>query len=305
MTQKGSKKSPSEKAALHPRNRHRGRYDFAQLTSASPELAQFVIKNPYGDMSIDFANPSAVKALNRAILKQFYDVSEWDIPEGYLCPPIPGRADYIHHIADLLALSYGGKTPTGPAVRVLDIGVGANCVYPIIGHHEYGWSFIGSDIDKGALASAQKIVDSNPSLKTSVELRLQSSPSKIFEGVLKHDEKIDLSICNPPFYSSAKEAKETSRRKTRNLGTSPERNFGGQAAELWSPGGEVEFIRRMIQESARISAQCRWFSTLVSKVDNLQAIYKELRGVKVADYREQMMSQGQKVSRIVAWTFQN
>jgi 23S rRNA (adenine1618-N6)-methyltransferase len=263
-----------------------------------------VINNPRGDSSIDFSNPLAVKTLNRAILKSFYDISNWDIPEGYLCPPIPGRADYIHYAADLLALSSEGKIPTGSNIRVLDVGVGANCVYPIIGHHEYGWSFIGSDIDKGALASAKAIVESNPSLRGAVELRLQSSPEKVFEGVLKRDEKIDLSICNPPFYASAREAQENSQRKSRNLGTAQVRNFGGQAAELWSPGGEVEFIRRMIQESSRISSQCLWFSTLVSKVDNLKAIYQELRRVRVTEYREQMMSQGQKVSRIVAWTFQ-
>jgi 23S rRNA (adenine1618-N6)-methyltransferase len=40
-------------------------------------------------------------------------------------------------------------------VRVLDIGVGANCVYPLIGHAEYGWRFLGVDIDEAALANAQ------------------------------------------------------------------------------------------------------------------------------------------------------
>ena len=41
--------------------------------------------------------------LNRAILMHHYGVKSWDIPAGYLCPPIPGRADYIHSVADLLA----------------------------------------------------------------------------------------------------------------------------------------------------------------------------------------------------------
>jgi 23S rRNA (adenine1618-N6)-methyltransferase len=288
---------------LHPRNRHRGRYDFAELTQSLPELSQFLIQTPYGDTSIDFANPDAVKTLNRAILKQFYNISNWDIPAGYLCPPIPGRADYLHYIADLLTHSNRGKLPIGPEVRVLDIGVGANCVYPIIGHFEYGWSFIGSEIDPKALDSARRIIESNPQLKNVVEIRLQRSPSQIFEGVLEKDEKIDLTICNPPFYSSSQEALENSRRKSRNLGTAPVRNFGGQGTELWTPGGETGFIRQMIQESAKISKQCRWFSTLVSRVDNLEGIYKELKRAKVMDYREQRMSQGQKVSRIVAWTF--
>lgn len=279
------KSAQMQKANLHPRNRHQGRYDFAQLTKSLPELSQFVIRTPYGDSSIDFADPASVKALNRAILKQFYGVEHWDVPEGYLCPPIPGRADYIHYAADLLAQSNGGKVPTGPSVRVLDIGVGANCVYPIIGQSEYGWSFVGSDVDEVALKSAKLIVDSNPSLKGRIELRLQKSSSLIFQGILKPGEKFDLSICNPPFHASLEEAQEGSRRKWKNLGKTsaqggqtqaPLKNFGGQASELWCPGGEVEFVRRMIAKSAKFSNQCRWFSTLVSKIENLGRICGEL-----------------------------
>ncbi|MDR3607611.1 MAG: 23S rRNA (adenine(1618)-N(6))-methyltransferase RlmF [Oligoflexia bacterium] len=298
---------------LHPRNRHQGRYDFARLTEALPELSSFVIETPYGDPSIDFANPASVKALNRAILKQFYNIEHWDVPEGYLCPPIPGRADYVHYAADLIAEFNDGKIPTGPGVRILDIGVGANCVYPIIGQSEYGWSFVGADVDERALASAKLIIDENPGLKGRIELRHQKASSQIFRGILNPGEKFDLSVCNPPFHSSLEEAQEGSRRKWKNLGKKPAqgigkikpplKNFGGQASELWCPGGELEFVRRMITESAEFSTQCVWFSTLVSKVDNLQSIYRELRKAGVTDYREQMMSQGQKISRIVAWTF--
>lgn len=115
---------------LHPRNRHLGRYDFPRLIAGSPELERFVILNPYGRQSIDFADPAAVKAFNRALLQQFYDVREWDIPDGYLCPPIPGRADYLHYLADLLGASHDGLIPRGPSLRALDVGTGANCIYP-------------------------------------------------------------------------------------------------------------------------------------------------------------------------------
>src|SRR5690606_24715537 len=115
--------------------------------------------------SIDFFNPQAVKALNKALLFYYYDIVYWDIPENYLCPPIPGRADYIHYIADLLADNNKGIVPTGSEIKCLDIGVGANCIYPIIGVKEYGWSFIGADIDALAIKSAKKIIASNPSLQ--------------------------------------------------------------------------------------------------------------------------------------------
>ena len=126
--------SNTPQSSLHPRNRHGGRYDFAMLTACCPELAAHVAANAFGDDSIDFADPLALRALNRALLRHFYGVGTWDIPARYLCPPIPGRADHLHYLADLLAASDGGEIPRGTDVRVLDIGTGANLVYPLIGH---------------------------------------------------------------------------------------------------------------------------------------------------------------------------
>ena len=131
--QQKKKEIPNVKPKLHPRNKNRERYDFKKLINCYPKLEQFVKLNLYNDESIDFANHDAVKVLNKAILKYHYGIESWDIPEGYLCPPIPGRADYIHHIADLLCRCNFGKIPTGDKIKCMDVGVGANCIYPIIG----------------------------------------------------------------------------------------------------------------------------------------------------------------------------
>ncbi|QNE41142.1 23S rRNA (adenine(1618)-N(6))-methyltransferase RlmF [Hymenobacter sp. NBH84] len=292
---------------LHPRNRHHGRYDFAQLVHTAPELAAFVMATPSGDASLDFADPAAVKALNRALLKQFYGMRQWDIPAGYLCPPIPGRADYIHYLADLLADGNAGVVPTGKAVRVLDVGVGANCIYPIIGHHEYGWRFVGTDVDTTALRVGKQLAASNPTLTGALELRHQPDRNSIFSGILKPREVFDATMCNPPFHSSAAEAEASNRRKERNLGTNrqarPTPNFGGQSTELWYPGGEATFLWRMAEESALFRESCYWFTTLVSKKETLPGLYKSLQKLGATEVRTIPMAQGHKISRIVAWTF--
>jgi 23S rRNA (adenine1618-N6)-methyltransferase len=296
----------SEKSNLHPRNPHRFRYDFKQLLGACPELSPYVFVNKYGTETIDFANPDGVKMLNSAILKHFYKISYWDIPPQYLCPPIPGRADYIHYIADLLADSNRGLIPEGKAVKVLDIGVGANCVYPIIGASAYGWDFVGSDIDPVAIQSANEIIASNPSLSGKIECRLQASSAHIFKGVIKPDEVFDVSICNPPFHASLAEATAGNQRKVKNLegkNAKSTLNFGGKSSELWCEGGEVSFIRKMIEESTTIPHQCRWFTSLVSKKENLPSIYYALKKAKVLEFRTIDMAHGQKISRIVSWSF--
>ena len=306
MLQK-KKEHPKEKHRLHPRNKHRERYDFKLLIESCPELAQFVKLNIYDDESIDFSNPEAVKMLNKALLKRYYDIENWDIPQNYLCPPIPGRADYIHHIADLLSGSNFGKIPTGPSIKCLDIGVGANCVYPIIGNKEYGWSFIGSDIDPVSIESAKNIIESNPTLKGKIELRFQPQPNDIFFGIIQKEERIDLSICNPPFHASLAEAQSGTLRKLNNLNqsniTEPILNFGGQNNELWCKGGEEKFVLDMIRQSKLFYANCLWFSTLISKQSHLNSVYNALENAEAIEVKTIPMGQGNKSSRIVAWTF--
>jgi len=289
---------------LHARSRHGGGYDFPRLVAASPELGPFVRRAPHGGPSIDFADPAAVKALNRALLREAYGIRGWDLPPGALCPPIPGRVDYLHHLADLLA--EGGPIPRGPAVRVLDIGTGASVIYPLLGHREYGWSFVGTDIDGASLASAARILAANPGLEAAIALRRQTAPQAIFRGVVGPDDRFDLTLCNPPFHGSLREAREAAQTKWRKLGRStpgPARNFGGQGAELWCEGGEVGFVRRMIAESVAFSSQVRWFTTLVSSSRNLPALQRALRQAGAVEVRTVPMAQGQKQSRFLAWTF--
>jgi len=298
---------PKVKSQLHPRNKHRERYDFQLLIESSPELAKFVKVNQYDDESIDFFNPEAVKMLNKALLKHYYNVVNWDIPLNYLCPPIPGRADYIHYLADLLSGKNNGEIPVGEKIKCLDIGVGANCVYPILGCSEYGWSFTGSDIDPVAIESARNIVESNPPLKGKVELRMQNNPKDLFRGIIQKDELFDVTVCNPPFHASLAEALSGTVRKLNNLthkkSTKPLLNFGGQNNELWCEGGEEWFVQEMILESRHFAQSCFWFSTLISKESNLRNVYKALRKVEALEVKTIPVGQGNKISRIVAWTF--
>lgn len=306
MAQK-KKVHPKEKAKLHPRNQHRERYDFKVLIQACPELEKFVAPNAYNDESIDFANPDAVKMLNKALLKQYYNIDNWDIPENYLCPPIPGRADYIHHIADLLCSNNYGKIPKGSKIKCLDIGVGANCVYPIIGNKEYGWSFIGSEIDPTSIENIETLKENNPFLKDVIDVRLQSNPKDIFTGILNEGEIIDFVICNPPFHSSREEAEAGTLRKLSNLNQKVVRkinlNFGGQNGELWCEGGEERFARNMIRQSRQYRDSCFCFSTLISKQSNLDSVYEALDKAEATEVATLPMGQGNKTSRIVVWSF--
>ncbi|MEZ9572074.1 23S rRNA (adenine(1618)-N(6))-methyltransferase RlmF [Vibrio sp. 10N.261.55.F4] len=316
---------------LHPRNQHTGRYNFELLVAALPELKEHLIKNPVGEDTINFSDPLAVKLLNKALLAHHYGVKHWDIPAGYLCPPIPGRADYIHRVADILNSDGQGEPYNHASVKALDIGVGANCIYPIIGATEYKWRCTGTDVDSVSIKTANFIAESNPNLKGKIRARLQADSESIFKGVIKDNERYDVTICNPPFHSSLEEAERGSQRKLDNLAANrakkagqsfkpetnkkpvkldkstkqakPTLNFGGQKAELWCPGGEAAFIMKMARESQLFATQVLWFTTLISKKDNVDMVRSELGKLRAKQVKVVEMSQGQKVSRFIAWTF--
>lgn len=292
---------------LHPRNFHNDRYDFKALIKTNSDLQEFVKANKYGDLSIDFANPQAVISLNKALLAHFYGIKNYTIPDGYLCPPIPGRADYVHHIADLLASCNNGVIPKGKAVKGLDVGIGANGIYSIIGSSVYDWNFLGSDIEIESIQSVENIVNSNEILKEKIECKLQTNSENIFTGIIKADEFYDFTLCNPPFHKSLKDAMDGNKRKVQNLTkqktTKSALNFGGKNNELWCKGGEVTFVSNMIKESFEFKNNVLWFSTLVSKKENLPLIYKKLEEIKAKEIKTIDMSQGQKITRIVVWSF--
>ncbi|RPD99555.1 23S rRNA (adenine(1618)-N(6))-methyltransferase RlmF [Aureibaculum marinum] len=304
-----SKETNSIKSNLHPRNKNRDRYDLKALVKINPELTSFVKPNKYGNASIDFSNPKAVKNLNKALLNHYYGIKYWDFPDKNLCPPIPGRADYIHYIADLLCEYNFGKIPTGDKITCLDVGVGASCIYPIIGVIEYGWNFIGSDINSKSIDTSQNIITSNSILQGKINLRIQENPKDIFYGILTHNDIIDSTLCNPPFHASIKEAQKGTLRKVQNLSgkkvTNPQLNFSGIYDELICDGGESKFIATMVRESKKFSKNCYWFTTLVSKQSNLKKIYKILDKYEAIEVKIIPMGTSNKSTRIVAWTFLN
>lgn len=299
---------------LHSSNLHKDGYNFAILTKDFPALSAFVKKNKFGKLSIDFANPDAVTALNTALLKHYYEIHNWSIPQGALCPPIPGRVDYIHHIAELLGVENKTKKTN---IKMLDIGIGANGIYSLLASQIYGWQCVGSDINQASLHNVQNIIENNPQLRPKLSLRQQQNANFMFSGIINKEEYFDVSVCNPPFHASQQEAQKGSQRKINNLSKNKEitkiqnrssnrstvLNFGGQEAELWCNGGERLFLKKMIKESELFKNQCKWFTSLISKGENVKPSIKLIKKLGAKNVKEIEMKQGNKVTRILAWSF--
>lgn len=280
---------------MHSKNPYIEDYNFKQLVAQCPELGDYVFVNDHGNQTIKFSDNKAVKALNTALLKVDYGIV-WELPENNLCPPIPGRLDYLLHIADLIPKK---------ELRLLDIGTGSNLIYPILGTCHFEWKCTASEVNPESLKNAQKIITNNPKL-SGIELRRQKFKNNIFEGIIESQDFFDVVVCNPPFYKNRTDAERRNQRKVKNLGLINEEqlNFGGLSNELWYKGGEEAFIKKMALESSTYKDQIQWFTALVSQKDNLKNIKRAINKTKPTVVKVVEMSQGNKISRFVAWTFQ-
>lgn len=302
---------------MHVKNPHLNGYDMTSLVKASPSLKPYIIKSKQGRETINFSDEQGVKALNKALLIHHYQLTFWDIPNGHLCPPIPGRADYLLALNDVLRSETDCQNVASNDIKALDIGTGANLIYPIVGHQLLNWQFVASDIDAGSIKNAQRIIDHNPMLGSHVELRLQSDTQKIFAGIIQSGEYFHVTCCNPPFHKSAEAALAGSVRKNKNLARNKQKrqsqlkskashahlNFSGKSNELWCKGGELAFVKNMILESKQVAKQVGLFSCLISKKENLAPLKAALHAQKARKVGVDEMHQGNKVSRFIYWSF--
>ena len=290
---------------MHAQNPYCDRYELKRLASHHPQLLDHIVLNPSGEETIDFSNSTAVYELNKAMLLMDFKVDNYELPMGYLIPPIPGRLDYLLHLQAFFSKQFNIDKNT--KLRGLDIGAGANGIFCVLGSQHFNWTMVGSECDAKAVEIASANMKHTKTLKENIEIRHQENKSFLFKNIIHSDEHFDFTVCNPPFHTSKEEALRGSQRKLSNLGREFDKknvalNFEGQANKLWCNGGEALFIKRLIKESVGYKNQVKLFSTLVSKSASLRPIKKQLTKTK-ANFEVLSMDLGNKKSRILLWWF--
>ena len=310
---------------MHPRNVFAASNpDFAALAATHPRLLPYLVETKDGLHTIDFASWDATFELNRALLDACYGVKHWEVPRGHLCPPVANRANYVHWIEDLLALSRpasASASAAGPALVGLDVGVGASCVYPLIGASLNGWRFVGIDVTDVAVAGARANAAGNPAIRHLVEIRdartfrlAGTSPTlenqtrtnendsrgdSLLLPAMDEHETFAFCMCNPPFFDSDIQTEEARRRKN------PGSDFGGSDAETSCPGGERAFTARLFEDSLALRDRVHWFTTMCGKKETVKHLRRALasRDARVAAVRTTVFRQGKTARWGVAWSF--
>jgi 23S rRNA (adenine1618-N6)-methyltransferase len=283
---------------MHPKNPFNTNYNFNQLINAVPELKECIVPGKFSRKSIDFSNSKAVYLLNKSLLKWRFNLN-WSLKEGHLCPAVPGRLDYLLNVQDLIPQIEGRR------IKMLDLGTGASLIYPLLATAAFNWECVGTEIDKVAITYAKGLIRMNSNMR-GTKVRRQEFKSQLLKGIMQKDDQFDVLVCNPPFYKTKSEAFAANAKKNKNLHGNEKvaHNFGGSPNELWYKGGEEAFLKKLASESAEYKNQILWFTSLVSKKENLRTFKRYIRKENPTELKVINLNQGNKTSQFIAWTFQ-
>lgn len=262
--------------------------DFRLLAAKYPALRNFVYTNKFGSASIDWKDPHAQREVTYALLKNDFDL-DLELPIDQLCPPVPNRANYIYWLKDMIQENSPHLLKGASPLRGIDIGTGASCIYPLLGAKIGGWSFLATDIDETSIGYARRNVTLN-NLESSIELR-KVNPDQMLLGVVQSGEKYGFSMCNPPFFANINEARQN-----------PHTVCMGTSNELVTPGGEVSFVERMIEESLVLRHAVRWYTSMIGKKDDLKALTKILAARGIVNVHTTTFYQGKITRWGLAWS---
>lgn len=280
------------------RNIYKNDVDFMALSLQSPEFAKYL--KPNGQL--DFTDPDAVRQLTKSLLKQDFDL-EVDIPENRLCPPVPNRLNYILWLQDLLDTTgdeYRDDYDPDRDVTGLDIGTGCCSIYPLLGcASRPRWKFVATDIDDENIETATKTVTRN-GLESRIQI-IKTDPSSELIPLQKSGvERLDFTMCNPPFYASRDEMITSAEAKERL----PFSACTGAEVEMVTSGGELDFVTRMIEESIRLGEKVLWYTTMLGKLSSVSVIVEKLISHNNRNYAVTEFVQGSKTRRwAVAWSW--
>ncbi|KAF6824746.1 methyltransferase-like protein C27D7.08c [Colletotrichum plurivorum] len=287
----GAPPEPGPGADAYYRNLYATPPDFVQLGKQDPAFGA-VLKNGLPD----FNDPSAVMQLTKTLLKTGFGL-EVELPDDRLCPAVMNRHNYILWLKGLMdSTSYDDP---GRKVVGLDIGTGASAIYPLLGCAQRQWSFFATDIDLKSLVCASRNVLMNV-LGSRISIKGRNLENDLVPVEDLGVTSLDFVMTNPPFYESDEDLLSSAAAKSRPPWTA----CTGAAHEMVTPGGEVAFVRRILDESLVLREKVGWYTSTFGKLSSLEAFVEILKEHKVDNYAVTEFVQGQKTRRwAVGWSF--
>jgi len=274
--------------------------DFSILINIFQELKKYIKekkeKDEINEFTFDWSNNNLSLLMTKCILNYYFDIKYYSIPNNFLIPPVPSRLNYLNTINTLLT-SYNALNNNNKQNNVIgiDIGTGANLIYPLLGYSLYKWIFICSEINNDAYENAKTIITNNK-LEENIKLIKQKYKNLIFVGIINKEEKYFFTMCNPPYYDYEEEIKKEDKNRDCQY------NFD----EIYYKNGEIGFFDEYFEESICYKKNVFLFTILIGKKTNVQIILDKISNDKnIKFYDMKRIQTGNNMRYIIYWSFFN
>ncbi|KAF9208268.1 hypothetical protein BGZ49_009320 [Haplosporangium sp. Z 27] len=120
-----------------------------------------------------------------------------------------------------------------------------------------------------------------------------------FENLIHGIDMYHFCMCNPPFYEDENEIKESFEAKIEL----PSAICKGTSNEMMTVGGEVQFVKQMIDESLQLQTRIRWYTSMLGKKSSVDKIIDHFKECNIPNYTLTTFHQGRTTRWGVAWSF--
>lgn len=254
---------------MHERNRYKIPPDFKELAKKFPELQSF-LKTNNNKCYVNFRDPHALLAVTRALLKIDFNLNV-ELPIDRLIPTVPLRLNYIHWLEDIL------KIQSNQQVFGIDIGTGASCIYPLLAARINSWNFLATEVDSKCIRYAQKNISSN-GLDNKIKIKAVDPQHLLYVPLKDDNRQYDFCMCNPPFFSDAVDALGANRTSFR---PQPKSICTGDGSEIIYDGGEVEFVKSIIEDSIKLLDRVKCYTSMLGKKSSVNCLVSILKEKEV------------------------
>ncbi|KAI9710826.1 MAG: hypothetical protein M1828_002024 [Chrysothrix sp. TS-e1954] len=254
----------------------------------------------------DFKDVETSLQMTKSTLKVYFDLVI-DLPEDRLCPPVPVRHEYIrwlHGLVDSTASDFRDECDVDRDSRVVgvDIGTGASCIYPLLGcASRRSWRFLGTEVDSKSFEYAVRNVKSND-LESRVKLVKVPQQDDLLPLEKWNLKNVDFAMCNPPFYKS----EEYKHRSNEKKEMPPSAVCIGTDTEMVTPGGDLGFATRILQESQTHTHpfRAKWYTCMLGKLASVDTLVARIKEVGITNWAIGCLAPGNKTRRwVVGWSY--
>lgn len=207
---------------------------------------------------------------------------------------------WLQKLIDSTSDSFNDTYDPERPVLGIDIGVGASCIYPLLGCAcRPNWRFGGTEIDDRSLEYAEKNVAVN-GLQQRVRLRKVTLDGSLLNLKSLGIGHADFVMCNPPFFTSREDMLATHENKKRY----PSAVCTGAETEMITDGGDLGFVTCIMKESSISKDDVQWYSAMLGKLASVRTVVEGLMNAGITNWAVTSLQAGNVTKRwAVAWSY--